>query len=167
MDIILSCGSDIRDQYIKRWELWRFFDLSMKLRFDGHDVKFVGKNRDELADEITNKVNDLARLLKRADLVVGNDNGIVHIADYYNIKTLMIVGPTNEIKGCTMNGHIIVGSRFCIYKHGCYHGGRIKCEYPPPCLDISVDFVRDKIYRILGFNKVRKKSWESIEEKMN
>lgn len=92
----------------KRWPAEHFAALvaPLKQRFGLHSVIAGGKDAAELAPHIpeatdlTNKttIPQLIALLERADLVIANDSGPMHIAAALNRPLVTLFGPTNPIR---------------------------------------------------------------------
>jgi len=108
--IIVSAGAR---STTKTWPQENFQEFIERF-IDGFKLKvvLVGDNQDKKICEglllnskyplvdLCGKTNifELAALIKKSKLVVGNDSAVLHIASYLNIPTLAIFGPTDDIK---------------------------------------------------------------------
>lgn len=108
--IIVSAGAR---SSTKTWEREKFqefitrfseeFKLKVILVGDNEDKKIcqelVLNSKYPLVD-LSGKTNifELAALIKKSKLVVGNDSAVLHIASYLNIPTIAIFGPTDDLK---------------------------------------------------------------------
>ena len=98
-NIGLAPGSGAKQKY-KRWPYFR--DLAKWL--EGNILLFVGPDELELADEfadlgvrvVQEPLLDVVALISRLDLLVGNDNGLMHIGYATKRNCVTIHGMTNE-----------------------------------------------------------------------
>jgi len=90
---------------MKRWPIEHWRALVRELR--GASIIFVGGPDDDFISEIAAAapertlnlagrltLNESAALVKKADLVVSGDTGILHVADLMERPTLALIGPT-------------------------------------------------------------------------
>jgi heptosyltransferase I len=92
----------------KKWPVQHYAQLAARLRHDLHLTPVVAGGPDAvpLARQIPDAINlagqttlpELCALLERADLVVANDSGPMHIACAMNRPLVTIFGPTNPIR---------------------------------------------------------------------
>lgn len=103
--------SVLKNHINRRWSPENFSILIKKL-IDEKGVKvllFGGPDEDELKAEVQSRVNSqslisvitknlrqTAAVIKRSDLFVTNDSGLMHIAAALERKIVPIIGPTNE-----------------------------------------------------------------------
>jgi len=115
--VVISPGTSIRRR-IKAWGEEKFVDviISLKRKYDLNPVLVGGEDSKEVNDRIIDllKQNDLHKkvnhmenlagkmdlkelcyLLRDADLFVGVDSGIMHLASSFNIPVVGIFGPTD------------------------------------------------------------------------
>lgn len=93
----------------KRWPVERFLDLAKQLAVHSQVIVLAGPEDDfcNLFNGHENIVNlqgqtsylESSRLVGAASLCIGNDTGLIHIAEAQNIPCLMIMGPTSEFFG--------------------------------------------------------------------
>ena len=149
--IIFAIGSDVGDKS-KRWAWYKWIELERLLKHSNIQVEYLGTTADEMPTIKTPSFEQLCRAIVDADLIVCNDNGLMHVTDYLEVPTLMIAGPTSVIKNQPLNGYVIKGECHKDFKDGCYHGAKVKCKKRPlPCLaKIGVRDVYCKIQAIFG-----------------
>ena len=95
----------------KRWPVDRFAELATALYASKHEVVIVGTNADRpVADALAaafpqchdlvgqTDLIGLARLLRSANLVVGNDTGPLFLAARLGARSIMIMGPDTDPK---------------------------------------------------------------------
>ncbi len=82
----------------RMWPRPYFVDLAHALRQAGHTVIAMGTTEGEVKGFPTFmwglKIPNLAAMMHRADLVIGNDSGPAHIAGTIGTPTLALFGPT-------------------------------------------------------------------------
>lgn len=118
----------------KEWYLQGFIDVSIEIqRKTGLIPVFVG-TKDEAkrfsSDVGINligrtSIRELLYLLINASLVIGNDSGVVHLADIHGVKNIIIFGPTSPTWTGSLSGkNIYLGldcspcnKRTCPLKH--------------------------------------------------
>ncbi len=102
--------STLKNHINRRWQAEKFAELS-KLLIERRNAKvllFGGPDEKELKNKIENLVannnfinvitenlRQTAAIIKRSDLFVTNDSGLMHIAAAMKRKTIVIIGPTN------------------------------------------------------------------------
>ncbi len=90
----------------KRWPFFPELTRRLAERFGDLHLALVGGSGDSLEGELPERVLDLrgqplremAWVLRHARLTVGNDCGPMHIADAVGCETLVLFGPTCEVK---------------------------------------------------------------------
>lgn len=91
--------------YIKRWPISRYKEITKSLR-QKHDLKVVAigsSSERQLVDEIGPDANlagkttfaQLAAVLKKAKIMIGNDSGPLYLASAVNTRTVGIYGPSS------------------------------------------------------------------------
>jgi len=145
-NIGFAIGSGAKQKF-KRWDKYK--ELIKKL--DGNKLIFIGPDEVELEEEFSSidativkeDILDTIYLISKLDLLVGNDNGLMHIGYATDINTVGIFGMTNEKE--TGN-----------YSHGTVVCMPMSCR---PCFDSSTDFLGCDDYQCLyqiSTNKVLK-----------
>ena len=97
---------------LKRWSEERYASLIIQLllEYPSRVLIIGGKSEKEIAEHIISKVNDqnvidltgqmdicqLAAVLKKSDLFIGNDSGPMHLAASCGTKVIGLFGPTNH-----------------------------------------------------------------------
>ena len=99
--------------HIKRWSKEKFVKLIALLQEEfAVKIILVGDKDDVFINEYITQhspgaildlsakttLNQLAYLLKKARLLIGNDSAVLHLGSYLNIPIVAIFGPTNEEK---------------------------------------------------------------------
>jgi heptosyltransferase-3 len=143
----------------KRWPFFGPLIRGLLARVPAARVCVVGGPSDEFPREAEglSQVSDLrgqhtqretAWLLKRAALVIGNDCGPMHIADAVMAPTLVIFGPTCEIKnGPRFRGRILAGHVEC---RPCQYGDLLlTCPEARCMLQLTPDAVLNEALDIL------------------
>jgi hypothetical protein len=72
----------------------------------------------------TSSFQSLIDTVKHAEYYVGGDTGVMHLADLYNLKSLVYFGATNSVKNGAINGINIQSTLQC---SPCYNWGRVDC----------------------------------------
>jgi heptosyltransferase-2 len=124
-DFLLNCGINTDDLVVgfhpgcatlknhikRRWEPEKFAELGQKL-MESDSAKvllFGGTDEDELKIDIKNKIDsenafvvntdsilESAAIMNRCNVFVTNDSSQMHIAAALGLKTVAIIGPTNQ-----------------------------------------------------------------------
>ena len=139
----------------KRWPQERFSELVKRLSH--YPVIVLGSEKEEFCDEIAaasphpesrslrgkTSSAELLQIIQNSAFVVGNDTGIVHIADAFGIPTVVIEGPTAASLGFSPGGantHLVGLDLLCrpCSKSGkfCWRGGTRKCLNDLPVSDV-------------------------------
>ncbi len=100
-NIGFAIGSGTNQQF-KRWDIQKFRELISKI--GGNKLVFIGPDELELEKQILDlevtvvkaSIEETIKLISKLDLLVGNDNGLMHIAYATKINTVTIFGMTNE-----------------------------------------------------------------------
>jgi len=102
--------STLKNHIKRRWEPEKFAELASKLSAEFNAIIFLfgGKEEKELRRLIIEKSNaekiievsagniaQSAAVMKRCDVFVSNDSGLMHIAASQKLKIVSIIGPTN------------------------------------------------------------------------
>jgi len=97
-NIGFAIGSGSRQKF-KRWSYFK--ELIQKI--DGNKLIFIGPDEKELEEEfkdlgiiVKENIENTINLISNLDLLIGNDNGLMHIGYATKINTLTIFGMTNE-----------------------------------------------------------------------
>ncbi len=157
---------------MKRWPIKYFSELVQKIIFEGHlSVLLFGSNEEvkicNAIEETTGKnillinlcgkttLRQTAALLKKCDIVISNDSGLLHLAIAVETKTISIFGPTPPWDKVPLgNEHIY------FYKNlscsPCYKNGKFpKCQTLSCLQTIPADEVFQKVNDLL---KIENKS---------
>jgi len=100
-NIGFAVGSGSKQKF-KRWD--KFQELVKKL--DANKLLFIGPDEIDLEEQykdldvtiVKENILDTISLISQLDLLVGNDNGLMHIGYATGINTVTIYGMTNEIE---------------------------------------------------------------------
>lgn len=143
----------------KRWIEERFAELADRIidKYNSEIIIFSGPKEEYIADKIIklmkNKayliknlnLREVASIIKECNLLIGNDNGLFHIAVALGVSTITIFGPENPVEWhpydhLPTDKHIIISRRL-----PCMNCGRIDCE-TNECINlITVAEVFEKI----------------------
>ena len=122
--IALNPGSSRRKGKYKRWPTGKYLELVKLLReaFPGHNI-IVIKGPSEVGIDYQGffeknclivedcSILEVAAILRRASVYIGNDSGIAHLAASQDIPTIVIFGPTDERLIRPFGKHVRVISR--------------------------------------------------------
>jgi len=95
-----------KNQKFKRWDIKKYIKVFDHFKNENILV-FIGPDEDDLFNEVKNipyikivneNILDTIGIINNLDLLVGNDNGLMHIGYALNKKTLTIFGMTNELE---------------------------------------------------------------------
>ena len=94
-----AIGSGAKQKF-KRWD--KFEELIEKV--DGNKLVFIGLDELDLEDRfkkydvkiVKESLEDTIKIISKLDLLVGNDNGLMHIGYASGIDTITIYGMTNQ-----------------------------------------------------------------------
>jgi len=132
--LLKKCGIFTKDKIIvisagamngtKRWPPDRFKEIIFKLsgKYDSKFVLVGAKSDVQICDYIAKNCRvpvvdlcgkttmpELAYILKRAQVVVSNDSGVLHFASYLDVPVAAIFGPADDSKyGPTSNGSVVI-----------------------------------------------------------
>jgi heptosyltransferase-2 len=169
--IVISPGAS-RRRLVKAWDEEKFAELIVKIhdRFGLPSVLVGGQDTKECTAVITAQMNDsrkgndgqvmdlaakiglreLYGVLKGADLFVGIDSGVMHMASAMNIPVVALFGPTDEFYVGPQNEKSIVvrQSPECA---PCYL--REPCEYRKCMAELDIETVFEACEKILGLRR--------------
>ena len=108
--IVLAPGAG---RATKRWTLEGYIDVAKYFESKGYDVVLIGdKNDMSISQQILKSVNfsllnltgqlalpETAAILKRSQLLIANDTGVMHMAAALGVKLIALFGPTTEELG--------------------------------------------------------------------
>lgn len=148
-----------------RWrhKRWPFYDKLIAAILDKYQqvqICIIGTDSDpiegdlpsderiiDLRGELT--LSETAYVLKNSDVAIGNDCGPMHIADAVQTRSIVIFGPSCELKNAYRNKVIPVLAdipcRPCQYNEGRI----INCDDPQCMLRITPDHIMQKIEDII------------------
>ena len=141
--VVFFPGASVAD---KRWPVESFLELSEKINDRGYEIVVVGARSDfKLAEQIVERcrgVNiagktslpQVARIVSGAELFVGGDSGLMHLAVAVGSKTVSLFGPSNPAKwGPRGEGHHVISLELPCSP--CSHFGTIPmCNYDYRCI---------------------------------
>ena len=161
--ICLHVGPAAPDKNFRRWSGDKFAELANKLT-DLYQAKIIlvgGNEEIDLVNKILSlfksqpvistgktSIGQMAALIKKADLFIGNDSGPMHIAGAVATPTVAIFGPTNT------KDHHPCGNKFIIVRKNlkcspCYYRGKVKCKKLDCFKSITGDEVLKAVDEIL------------------
>lgn len=143
----------------KRWIEERFAELADKIieKYKSKIIIFSGPGEEYIAEKIVKLMKNKAYLIKNLDLrqvvsiishcnlLIGNDNGLFHIAVALGVSTITIFGPENPVEWHPYD-HLPTDKHIAISRMlPCMNCGRIDCE-TNECINlITVTEVFEKI----------------------
>ena len=158
--IVIHPGSSAKAPY-KRWNYQRFAKLADILiqRYRGKVFFTAGTDEEELVKRIvlemkesqylfcrTETLTQLAEVIRRSDLYIGNDTAPMHLAAFLRTPVIALFGPTDPIE----NAPYGKGESIIVRKDvGCNPCRNRECRNPI-CMDaIKVEDVLEAVERIL------------------
>ncbi|PKL90960.1 MAG: hypothetical protein CVV21_10475 [Candidatus Goldiibacteriota bacterium HGW-Goldbacteria-1] len=111
---------------------------------DGDIMSIKGKNIVNLSGIIT--VREMGSLIKRAQIVIGNDSAAVHIASAFNVKSLTVFSGAADYKewgALGKNSYIVTKDVPCAKCQ------QAECDRGKICLEIPPEFIHSIADRIL------------------
>lgn len=167
--IVVSTGSDPRLAF-KRWPDHYWADLARRLKTLALTCVFVGDAAEgerisRILGESGAGVNlagrtafaDLAALIQHAELVVGTDGMVLHLAAAMKRDCLGLFGPTDHAEVGPFGDHVEI-LRLGLPCSPCYVverlGQPINCRTHECMHFLSVDLVYDRLIRVLGSHLV-------------
>ena len=166
MKVVIHAGAPL---LLKRWSSQKYVDLIKTLLRDYPAKIFLigGKDEYELSNKILEAVNDnrvinltgkltlaeLAYLLKRSQLFIGNDSGPMHIASACGTKVIGLYGPTDPERFGPYGGNCIA----LRMEDKCPPCAKDECKFKNyRCVDqISVDDVINVIKDLLNIDQIK------------
>lgn len=151
--------------FTKRWTPEYFIELGRKLNEDGYKVLLLGgKDDKEICENISNDLMNVENCcndnnleftfnnMKRCQVIVCNDSGLMHTACAANVPVVALFGSTVKEFGFTpyRNKNLILENNLLSCRP-CSHIGRSECpEGHFKCLlDLTPDLVFEKIKSLL------------------
>jgi ADP-heptose:LPS heptosyltransferase len=144
----------------KRWPYYGVLIDALLERFDGAQVCVFGGDGDDPSElprrerlvDLRGKLSlaETAFVMRRCDLVIGNDCGPMHVADAALAPTLVLFGPTCEIKNGPRNrGAVLSADAPC---SPCQYDLELldTCDKPVCMHDLGVDAVLDRAARLVA-----------------
>lgn len=164
--VIMHPGSSPSTPY-KRWDLSRFARLSDRIiqKYSGNILFTAGNDERELVNNIfkqmteprhvlcqTETLTQLAEVIRRCDLFIGNDTAPMHLAAFVGTPVIALFGPTDPIENAPFGKEESIVIRKDVSCNPC----RIRECQNLSCMDsISVEDVLEAVDRVLlhkGFN---------------
>jgi heptosyltransferase-2 len=151
---------------MKRWGVENYVELARRIAFefdfhvvlvgDGFDTYATGPIEREIPGRVTNlagrtRILESAAVIERAAVFVGNDSGLMHLAEAVGVAVVALFGPTVEAFGYYPSlpaSKVIERSIPC---RPCSRNGRRPCPRgTQECLTgISVDWVEEALWDLL------------------
>jgi len=151
----------------KRWPIARFVSLAEKVAgsFGGKVIFLGGPTEGELGRIVYENRNgrflnfigqttlrEAMGLLSLCELTVGNDSGLIHLADALGVPALVLFGPTDPKRTAPRSRHSLVLQRGV----DCSPCELHECPIDHRCMDeLSVQEVYDGLSAFLGHRGVR------------
>jgi ADP-heptose:LPS heptosyltransferase len=145
---------------LKRWPLEQFKNLILSLPqtrfrvFGGPDDKFCEELKLLAPDRVENWAGKMSlaescKALEKIAAVVGNDTGLMHVADGMGVPQVMLVGPSAFGYPFNTSSHVVETELWC---KPCSKDGRNACknsEHQKCLKDITAKQVAGKLQEIL------------------
>ncbi|BCD62559.1 ADP-heptose--lipooligosaccharide heptosyltransferase II [Nitratiruptor sp. YY08-26] len=156
-----------KNQKFKRWDIENYKKLFEKYQ-DENILVFIGPDEIDLKKQlrecknitvVNESLKDTIAIINHLDLLVGNDNGLMHIGYALKKKTLTLYGMTNrlEIGGYDEKINHYIDLELSCRENGCFDSKiwGIRCVRDSfACLEkITPKMVRDRIDAILKENR--------------
>ncbi len=138
----MHAGSGEKQAYFRRWPIAGFaalVDLAHK-ELNAQVILLGGSNERGLEEQLAAETDvkfassvgktdfhQLASLIRKCDVVVGNDSGIMHFAASLDVPVVAIFGPTDYRKTRPLSKHAKI-VRKDLKCSPCYRNGRVKCK---------------------------------------
>lgn len=167
--ICLIPGS--KPQRMWRNKRWPYFGELTEVLLKEHEtarVFFLGTREDQvpsgvfrsprvidLRDRLT--LRETAWVLRHANLAIGNDCGPMHIADAVQTPSIIIFGPTCELKNGPMYKSIVATNAFTCAPCQ-YNGDLLSCENPVCMTELRPDIVLKHADSLLAGIRTQSKS---------
>lgn len=138
----------------KCWPLEKYKQLSQWLSENSYEVIFVlGPAEIERKIKVQNfkhilclSLEDLQGHLLKADFVIGNDSGPLHLAGYFNLPGLSLFGPTSP---CQWGPYNLTSLSLGLTCSPCTQTASIDCTNPRCMFDISLVQVKGLVNEML------------------
>ena len=143
----------------KRWPYYGKLANELLKDYPEAHVCIIGTRADSIAGQLPDdqRIVDLrgnltlcevAWVLKNSDLAIGNDCGPMHIADAVQSRSLVIFGPTCELKNAYRNKVLTLSTDLTC--RPCKYGSKIETCQDPQCMEnISEEMIMQKIKELL------------------
>jgi ADP-heptose:LPS heptosyltransferase len=144
---------------VENIKLW--IEVADALVYNGYVVFFMGCKVDcKDAGEIVQKIDRLGHamnicgatdiktacaIIKSADLFVGLDGGLAHVAACFDIPSVVLWTFTNPIKNVPVNKNLQLVSTPCDKRLQCQHGTYKNCPYDHKCRNINAHMVIQRL----------------------
>lgn len=161
--VALHLGSGEKQARFRRWPIERFAALAglLKKELNAQILVVGGAGEEELAAELISlgvecvsaagktDLRQLAALLKKCDIVIGNDSGIMHFAAALDVPVVAIFGPTEyrKTRPVAPNARIVRKEMRC---SPCYARGRVKCDALECFMEITPEDVMKEVRDLLA-----------------
>lgn len=137
----------------KIWPHWPQFIQKLKKEFSEYEIILLGSKSDTIEENIIDlrgktQLKDLPQIISQAELLIGSDSGLIHLASALHKKTLGIYGPTSPARTGPWNGNFVWLNTDCspCHKRKC----PLENENNLKCLkQISPNLALEKVKEIL------------------
>lgn len=150
-----------KPEHLWRHKRWPYYDKLIKFileRYSQSQIRIIGTDQDEISglsfdDRIVDlrsrlSLNQTAWVLKNSDIAIGNDCGPMHIADAVQTRSIVIYGPSCELKNAYRNKVIPIFTD--IQCRPCQYSSKIEsCDDPQCMTKITPQMVMDKLSELI------------------
>jgi heptosyltransferase-2 len=143
----------------KRWPYYRELANELLKGYPEAQVCIIGTREDSIAGQLPDdqRIVDLrgnltlcevAWVLKNSDLAIGNDCGPMHIADAVQTHSVVIFGPTCELKNAYPNKAVVVSAD--VPCRPCQYGSLIETCQEPECMTkLTPEIIMENVKKLL------------------
>ncbi len=147
---------------LKKWPEKYWVELANSLISKGKVVSFLGGPTDTFIEDISKQVigsknlagklswNETIEKIKEANLLISGDTGVLHIADYFNVNAIALMGPSAFGRPSRKNSVVIYKNLSC---QPCSKDGRGKCNnkvFKHCLISITPEDVFNKSLKVLS-----------------
>ncbi|MBU3637587.1 glycosyltransferase family 9 protein [Polynucleobacter sp. es-MAR-4] len=154
----------MRDDFLRRWPIDNYLELSRRLIADGYDVVLVGGKGDawvkpyfsgiQARDFIgETSINDVVNIFSKVNLVVSHDTGPLHLATMTATPLVAIFGPTpaSAVVPIGRKSLAVLRAGANVACAPCYDGvNYAPCKHPICMKSTTVDMVYEKAMALLS-----------------
>lgn len=143
----------------KRWPYYNKLIAMLLDKYQQSQICIIGTDADRIEGDLPSddriadlrgklSLSETACVLKDSDIAIGNDCGPMHIADAVQTRSIVIYGPSCELKNAYRNKVIPVFTD--IQCRPCQYSSKIEsCDHPQCMTNITPQMVVDKLSELI------------------